>query len=127
MMTMSKSKGRILIVDDEVELAETIRDLLQFKGYEAEIASNGIDAQSCLDQNKFDLVISDINMPKMDGMQLLSLINQNYDRIPVVFLSGFSTYDVKAAKANGACGFVSKPIKLNDLLAVVEQNLRRDS
>lgn len=59
--------ARILVVDDELALAETLRDLLLFHGYQVEIATNGIQAQEALKKHTFDLVISDIRMPMMDG------------------------------------------------------------
>jgi CheY-like chemotaxis protein len=122
-MSSKISKGRILVVDDEIELAQTIRDLLTFKNYEVEIAENGIEAQDLLNQKKYDLVISDINMPKMDGMQLLSFINEKYQNTPVIFLSGFSQYDLKTAQSLGARAILSKPVTTEDLFKMVEQHL----
>ena len=120
-------EGRILVVDDEVALAETLRDLLMFHGYEVEIATNGIQAQSILDKQQFDLVISDIRMPMMDGMQLLSYINQNHRGTPVILISGFSDYDEKTASEKGARGLVSKPMDVENLIKLVKTNLRPKS
>lgn len=126
-MSLNKMRGSILVVDDELDLAETIRDLLIFKGFDVEIATDGVHAQSFLAEKKFDLVISDMNMPKMDGLMLVSMINQHHQGTPVVLLSGHSHHDLKNIEASGARAFVSKPIKLDDLLKIVEQNLRINS
>lgn len=123
-MSLKISKGRILVVDDEIDLAETIRDLLAFKSYEVEIAGNGLEAQVLLEQKTYDLVISDMNMPKMDGMQLLAIINQKYQNTPVIFLSGFSQYDFKTAQSHGALAILCKPVAMEELFKVVELHLR---
>jgi DNA-binding NtrC family response regulator len=118
------TEGCILVVDDEVALAETLRDLLIFHGYEVEIAGNGVQAQEKLDQKSFDLVISDIRMPMMDGMQLLQHINQRHRGTPVILISGFSDYDEKTASEKGAQGLVSKPMDVENLIKLVKQNLK---
>jgi DNA-binding NtrC family response regulator len=120
-------EARILVVDDEVALAETMRDLLMFHGYEVEIAANGVQSQSSLSNQKFDLVISDIRMPMMDGMQLLSFINEHHRGTPVILISGFSDYDEKTASEKGARGLVSKPMDVENLIKLVKNNLRPKS
>lgn len=125
---MSEAKNaKILVVDDEVALAETLEDLLVFHGYDVKIADNGITAQSLLIENKFDLVISDIRMPIMDGMQLLQHINEKHRGTPVILISGFSDYDEKSASEKGAKGLVSKPMDIESLVKLVEQNLKKNS
>lgn len=122
-----KKNARILVVDDEVALAETLEDLLVFHGYDVKIANNGMSAQTLLNENEFDLVISDIRMPIMDGMQLLQHINENHRGTPVILISGFSDYDAKAATEKGAKGLVSKPMDIENLIKLVEQNLKSKS
>jgi DNA-binding NtrC family response regulator len=126
-MVSKNFKGRILVVDDEVDLAETLRDLIMLYGYEVEIAANGLEAQSCLNLQRYDLVISDIRMPVMDGIQLLSLIHQQHHGTPVILISGFSDYDEKAAAENGSCGLLSKPIEMADLIELIKKNLKSES
>lgn len=126
-MNTSDDSAKILVVDDELALAETLKDLLVFHGYEVEIATNGVLAKDLLDKNKFDLVISDIRMPMMDGMQLLQHINQNHRGVPVILISGFSDYDEKTASEKGARGLVSKPMDIENLIKIVKQNLKLKS
>lgn len=123
-MSIQNSEGCILVVDDEVALAETLRDLLVFHGYDVDIAGNGIQAQDHLGKRKYDLVISDIRMPVMDGMQLLQHINQHHRGTPVILISGFSDYDEKTASDKGAHGLVSKPMDVESLIKLVKQNLK---
>lgn len=119
-----KKNAHILVVDDEVALAETLEDLLVFHGYDVKIADNGSSAQTLLNENTFDLVISDIRMPIMDGMQLLQHINDKHRGTPVILISGFSDYDAKSATDKGAKGLVSKPMDIENLIKLVEQNLK---
>jgi DNA-binding NtrC family response regulator len=119
--------AKILVVDDEVALAEALKDLLVFHGYKVEFATNGISAIDLLDKNNFDLVISDIRMPMMDGMQLLQHINQNHRGLPVILISGFSDYDEKMASEKGARGLVAKPMDIENLVKLVKQNLKPKS
>lgn len=119
-----KKQAKILVVDDEVALAETLEDLLVFHGYDVKVADNGMSAKDLLDENTFDLVISDIRMPIMDGMQLLQHINQNHRGTPVILISGFSDFDEKSATEKGATGLVSKPMDVESLIKLVEQNLK---
>lgn len=122
-----EDSAKILVVDDELVLAETLKDLLIFHGYTVEIATNGVLAQQKLDQSQFDLVISDIRMPMMDGMQLLQHINQNHRGLPVILISGFSDYDEKTATERGARGLISKPMDIENLIKIVKQNLKPKS
>lgn len=121
----NQSSNRILVVDDELSLAETLRDLLVFHGYTVEIAQNGMQAREYLDKTSFDLVVSDIRMPMMDGMQLLNHINQNHRGTPVILISGFSDYDESTVSQKGAKGLVQKPMDVENLIKLVRTNLRK--
>lgn len=119
-----KTKGKVLVVDDEVVLAETLRDMLVFHGYEAEIAHNGLQACKVLESGDVNLVISDIRMPMMDGMQLLKHINEKHKGVPVILISGFSDYDEASISDNGAKALLQKPMNVEDLLKRVESTLK---
>ena len=127
-MSTNSQSSRILVVDDEVSLAQTLKDLLVFHGYTVEIASNGIQARDLLSKSSFDLVVSDIRMPMMDGMELLNFINENHRGTPVILISGFSDFDESTVSQKGAKGLVSKPMDVENLVKLVKNNLRkRDS
>lgn len=129
MADSNDAKGKVLVVDDEVALAETLKDMLVFNGYEAEIAHNGVQACEVLKKEKINLVISDIRMPMMDGMQLLKHINDSYKGLPVILISGFSDYSEATASENGAKALVAKPMNVEDLIKMVDSTLdvKRDS
>lgn len=109
------SKKRVLIVEDEPSLSATIASLVTTKGFEASVASNGKEARDMIVLENFDLVISDIRMPFMNGIELLHFINKTKP-IPVILMTGFAEIsETKEAYELGAKGFLAKPFSKNDL------------
>lgn len=84
-------KGNLLIVDDEAEIREMLKKHFSFKGYQVFTAENGQDALNLLDNTKIDIVISDIVMPIIDGVELLRNIRQEYPMIRVIMITGYVT------------------------------------
>jgi len=117
-------KSNILVVDDEASIRELIGDLLETKGYRIVTASDGQDALSKMDTETFDLFITDMSMPNMDGMTLLKEIKKIQPLAVVIVLTGFSSIEgaVNAIQA-GAFQYLSKPIKSAELFDVVERGL----
>lgn len=120
-------KSRVLVVDDEIVLAETLRDMLVFHGYEADIATNGLQACEILKSGMINLVITDIRMPMMDGMELLKYINESHKGLPVILISGFSDYDQATVEKNGGRALVAKPMDVGQLLKMVDSTLDTDT
>ena len=124
------SKPRILVVDDEPEVVETLRDILVFKGFDVETAENGAEAIDRLKSaHHFDLLITDLRMPGMDGLELLRQARKLRKNIPAAILTGNATFeDGLLAVEGGALEFVleyiAKPINLRDLMTVVHRALR---
>ena len=85
--------ARILIVDDEKSIRKTLRDILEFEKYEVEEAVDGLDCLVKLKQGKFDILILDIKMPKMDGMEALERIQLLAPDMPIIMISGHATID----------------------------------
>lgn len=112
-MAMSK----VLIVDDERSIRHTLRDILEFEKYEVDEAADGMECLVKIKQNPYDVIILDIKMPKMDGMDALDRIQEIARETPVVMISGHASIDtaVEAVK-KGAFDFISKPPDLNRLL-----------
>lgn len=108
---------KILIVDDERSIRNTVKELLEMEGYKCETAENGVQAVDLCRTKAFDLVLTDIKMPEMDGIELLSTLSQELPELPVIMISGHGTIDtaVECIK-NGAFDFISKPIEMNRLL-----------
>lgn len=119
--------SRILIVDDEKSVRETLREMLEYEGYEVVEADSGLQALDLFSQNSFDVVLCDIKMPGMDGMELLDKILQSYD-IPVIMISGHGTIDTAVdAIKKGAFDFIIKPFDLNRLLISIRNALDRSN
>jgi len=111
---MSKS---ILIAEDEQILRESLAELLVQEGYEVVATANGKEAQAAVLQRSFDLVLSDVRMPEMDGLTLLSHLARLAPQTPVVMLTAFGTIDSAVeAMRSGAVDYLLKPVQFDDLL-----------
>lgn len=119
------SKARILIVEDEVINQKLIGSILKSDGYDVDIAPDGIVALVQITKEKFDLILSDIAMPHLDGYQMLEYMKNNNINIPVVFLSGHTgiEYEEKGLKM-GAAEFIKKPINPKLLLLSIKKILK---
>ena len=118
--------ARILIVDDEMPIRRTLRDILEFEGYDVDEAADGLECVSKVQKEKYDVVITDIKMPKMDGIEALERLQILSPETPVIMVSGHGTIDtaVEAVK-KGAFDFISKPPDLNRMLITVRNAIER--
>ncbi len=125
-ITYQMSKAKILIVDDEASIRNTLRDILEFEKYEVDEAKDGMDCLVKIKKQSYNVVILDIKMPNMDGMEALERIQQIKPELPVVMISGHASIDsaVEAVKM-GAFDFISKPPDLNRLLITLRNALDR--
>lgn len=114
----------ILIVDDEPSIREALKDILTEEKYDTLTAQNGVEAYAILENQKVDLVLCDIKMPKMDGMELLSKCFEEGFDVPFIMISAHGTIDnaVDAVK-KGAFDFIQKPPDLNRILITVRNAL----
>ena len=118
---MSKS---ILLIEDETLLRESLAELLGDEGYEVVQAPNGRAGRDLTLQRAFDLVLTDIRMPEMDGMELLAHVQQIAPQTPVVMLTAFGTVDsAVAAMREGAADYLLKPVQFEDVLSRVGRAL----
>ncbi len=119
------SLARILVVDDEVDIRDTLREILGEEGYEVEVAANAAEARAARARQDPDLVLLDIWMPDTDGITLLREWSENrLLSFPVVMLSGHGTVETAVeATRLGAVDFVEKPLSLAKLLRTVEKAL----
>lgn len=115
------SRMRLLLVDDEERFLTTTRILLEKRGVETATATNGPDALKILDERPMDVVILDVKMPGMDGVEVLRRIKQKHALLEVIMLTGHASVDsaVEGLKL-GAFDYVMKPIDIPDLLAKAE-------
>lgn len=119
---------KILVVDDEDSIRKTLREILEMEDYEVLEAKDGIDALAKVKQLKFDLVISDIKMPKMDGVDLLEKIHLLYPELPVIMISGHGDIDLAVDTVKkGAFDYIAKPPDLNRLLITIRNAIDKSS
>jgi len=121
-------RTRILVVEDEPSMLDVLRDLLMNEGYEVAIAGSGDEARAKLYESMPDLILTDLHMPGMDGLQLLEKVRGDLStrHIPVVFLSGVGSIDTQIQAFNlGADDYISKPIEDRLLLGRVRRSLFR--
>ncbi len=120
--------AKILIVDDEQAIRRTIRDILEFESYEVVEAGDGLDALAKIKKDKYDVVIMDIQMPKMDGLETLERIQILTPDTPVIMISGHGTIEtaVKAVK-DGAFDYIAKPPDLNRLLITIRNAMDKST
>ena len=120
--------AKLLIIDDERAIRNTLKDILTYERHEVELAQDGFEGLEKLNSNKYDIVLCDIKMPKMDGIEVLSEIMARDIDIPVVMISGHGTVEtaVEAIK-KGAYDFIEKPLDLNRLLVVIKNATERGS
>ncbi len=115
-------KGAVLIVDDNIDLAENLKEILEDEGAEVEAVAGGRQALARLEQREFSMVITDIRMPGMDGITVLKEINARWPQLLVVVMTAFSADDVIAeAYAEGALEVLSKPIDIGRIVQLVER------
>jgi DNA-binding response OmpR family regulator len=115
---------KILVVDDEENVCRSVRKILSRKGYTVADAMNVADAVKKINETSFDLVITDLMMPKTNGMELLQIIRDDYPELDVIMITGYASIDsaVKATKL-GATGYLSKPFTPEELMTVTEKTL----
>lgn len=116
----------ILLVEDDVNLSTILADYLRSKDYVVEQANNGSEAWDLIMIKHYDLVISDIMMPKMNGYELLKLIRQKSDKIPVIVLSAKTDRDdIIRAYEFGCDDYVTKPFSMDILICKIDALIRR--
>lgn len=114
----------ILVVDDSIESTDMLGKLLELEGAFVDLARSGAEALEIVSKKRFDLVISDISMPGMDGYQLLSKLRTlpEMENVPAVALTGYGrTADVERAHAEGFAHHLTKPLDIDQLLRIVQE------
>lgn len=117
---------RVLIIDDERSIRNSLRDILEYEKFSVDDAEDGITGLEKIKNSTYDLILCDIKMPKMDGIEVLEKIMEISD-VPVVMISGHGTIEtaVEAIKL-GAFDYISKPLDLNRLLVTVRNAIDRN-
>ncbi|HAN77481.1 MAG TPA: response regulator [Bacteroidales bacterium] len=117
---------KILIIDDEIAIRKALTNILTYEGYETEAVEDGNSGIELLKKNAVDVVICDIKMKGMDGLEVLDYIIENFD-IPVIMISGHGNIETAVdAMKKGAYDFIEKPTDLNRTLLAIRNALERD-
>src|SRR4030067_2868365 len=118
-------QSRILVVDDEKEIREFLsKALTRIAGFHVEVAEDGDDALKKIEQDKLDLILTDLKMPRMDGLKLITEIAKMKPEILTVLMTGHGTIDsALEAMKRGASDYLTKPINLDELVLRVQKVL----
>jgi len=115
---------KILVIDDERPIRSTLKEILEFEKFKVETAEDGKEGITKIEKGNFDLILCDIKMPKMDGMEVLEAMNEKGIETPLVMISGHGNVEtaVEAIK-KGAYDFIEKPLDLNRTLVTLRNAL----
>lgn len=115
-------RPRILVVDDEVDFSTCLREVFSVRGYDVELAKDGISALPMIAGNSFDTIILDVRMPGMDGIQVLNRISSLAPQTPTILITGDHLLNENPKHSgNGVFAYLLKPCPILDLVAVVEK------
>lgn len=119
---------KLLIIDDEKSIRKALREILEYEKYQVDEAVDGSEGLSMIQKEKYDIVLCDIKMPKMDGIEVLDKIMQLSCDTPVIMISGHGNIEtaVEAVK-KGAFDFIAKPLDLNRLLVTIRNAMDKSS
>jgi two-component system nitrogen regulation response regulator NtrX len=120
--------SKILVIDDEKAIRNTLKEVLEYEKHEVDLAENGPSGLEFFSSNSYDIVLCDIKMPKMDGIEVLQKIFETSSETPVIMISGHGNIDtaVEAIK-KGAFDFLEKPLDLNRLLITIRNATDKSS
>ena len=116
--------AHILVIDDEKSIRNTLKEILEYEKFTVDLAEHGLEGLEMYRKNSYDIVLCDIKMPEMDGLEVLEKIFQEEGDAQVIMISGHGNIDnaVEAIK-KGAYDFISKPLDLNRLLITIRNAL----
>ena len=121
---LENENAQILVVDDEERMRNLLKKVLAKQGFSVETSSNGIDALDKVERNPFDVIIADIRMPEMNGMDLLKAVRETRPDIYVIIMTAFGSIDsaVEAMK-KGAYHYITKPFKMSEISITLKKAL----
>ena len=120
--------AEILIIDDEKAIRKTLMEILSFEGYKVEEASDGEEGLKKFKEKAYDLVLCDIKMPKLDGIEFLQKAGESNPDIPIIMISGHGNIETAVdAVKKGAYDYISKPPDLNRLLITIRNAMDKSN
>jgi len=125
---MAKLSGNILIIDDERSIRKTLNEILSYEGFKIDEANDGEEGLKMFTEKTYDVVLCDIKMPKLDGIEFLTKAGEQNADIPVIMISGHGTIETAVdAVKKGAYDYLAKPPDLNRLLITIRNALDKNS
>lgn len=119
------ANNKILVVDDELKMLSTVKEILENENYEVDLAENGIIAIEKIKSNQYAAVILDINLPHKDGLEVLKEIKSIESDLPVIIFTAFGSNErIITAMKSGAFDYIDKPFELDDFLFVVKRAIK---
>jgi len=119
------SEIRILIADDEVEFASTLITRLQLRKFQARMVNSGMEALAAIEEEVPDILLLDLKMPDLDGLEVLAKLRENYPHLKVVILTGHGSFEAgREGMELGAFDYIMKPVDLNRLIEIVKNACR---
>lgn len=113
--------AKVLIVDDDVEFAYSLKDVLETEGYELESVNSGEEAISEIEKNPFDVILMDVKMPILNGVETFKKIKNISPKTPVIMITAFSFEDlIGEAMREGAFGILYKPLDFKRLIEIID-------
>ena len=125
MSTTEPSKARILVVDDDTLLLSLLVDTLRSIGYDTVGVSGGAEALESLSREPFDMMITDIKMPGMDGLSLLKRVKRHFPKMPVLFITGVAAPEIVGFSS--ADGVLAKPFRISHIEELIQRTLESAS
>ncbi len=120
--------SKILVIDDEKSIRNSLKETLEYEKYQVDLAKDGIEGLKLIKENKYDTILCDVKMPKMDGIEVLEKIHQITSDIPVIMISAYGDIDTAVgAIKKGAYDFIEKPPDLNRLLITIRNAMDKSN
>ena len=114
------SRKNVLVVDDDDGIVETMKDVLESSGYDVDTASNGSDAVELVKENDYGIILMDIRMPGMNGLQAYKRMREGGKTLNVVFITAFTDDETASKIKTEACPVLYKPVDMVKLMGVVK-------
>lgn len=122
-MSTESERHKILVVDDDPQLLDLLVDTLRAIGHDVSGAPGGVEALKQLKNEQFDLMITDIKMPDVDGLQLLKKVRRHYSQMPVLFITAVESKDIIGQAAPD--GFLAKPFRISQIEELIQGTLKK--
>ncbi|MBD3168473.1 MAG: response regulator [candidate division Zixibacteria bacterium] len=115
-------KVNILVIDDEPIVGKRLKPALEKSGYNVDVCETGSEALERIHNKSYDIVVTDVRMDEVDGMEVLSRVTEKSPKTKVIIITGYATIEIaREAIAKGAFDFIAKPFKPNELREIIQK------